>query len=52
MTEIDLEALAIGASGDVAMSDFGPVDAINETIEITLPQPTYNPQGSLQPRTL
>ena len=44
-TEIDLEALALGALNDAAMSDSGPVDGINETVEITVPQSTYSPRG-------
>lgn len=42
---IDLEALALGALGDAATFDLGPVDDINETIEITFPQPTHIPQA-------
>lgn len=41
---VDLETLALGAFGDVAMSSSGPFDSTNETLEITLPQPTYSPQ--------
>ena len=52
MTEMDLEALALGALSDVAMSDLGPVDDINEMVEITMPRSTYIPRGRSLLRTL
>ena len=42
---VDLEALAVGALGDAAMSSPGPVDGFNETVEITIPQSTYDSRG-------
>ena len=49
--EIDLEALAVGPLCDVTMSSPAQMDGINETVEITLPQSTYNPRGRSQLRT-
>ena len=46
---VDLEALAVRALGDAAMSSSGPFNAIDETLELTLPQPTYSPQARSSP---
>ena len=46
---IDLEAVAMGALGDAAMFTSTPVD---ETVEITMPQPIYSPRGGPTPRTV
>ncbi|CAD6592931.1 MAG: hypothetical protein ASARMPREDX12_007127 [Alectoria sarmentosa] len=43
---IDLEALTLGALGDVASFGSGPMDGINETVEIALPQPVYSPAAN------
>lgn len=42
---VDLEALALGAIGDAPMFSSEPVGGVNETLDITLPQPTYSPQA-------
>ena len=44
--QADIEALALGALGEAAMFDSEALGGINETLEITLPQPTYSPQAS------
>ena len=50
---VDLETLALGTLGDATMFNPGPVNGINETLEVTLPQPAYSPQGrSLLPPAL
>ncbi|KAM0799852.1 hypothetical protein BDR22DRAFT_890124 [Usnea florida] len=41
--ERDIEALALGALGGASMLNSGPMDGINETLDITLPQPAYTP---------
>ena len=42
---IDLEALTLGALGGVASFSSEPMNGINETLEIALPQPAYSPQA-------
>ena len=42
---IDVEALALGALGDAAAFSSESVGGNNETLEIALPQPTYNQQA-------
>ena len=48
----DVEALALRALSGVAMSDSGAVEGVNETVEITMPQSAYSPQGRSSLQTL
>ena len=46
---VDLEALALGAPGDAAMFGSGPLTEVDETLEVTLPQPTDSSQARSSP---
>ena len=46
---VDLEALALGASGDAATFSPGPLVGIDETLELALPQPTCSSQARSSP---